>query len=393
MSIAAANLREGVRSLLAARLRSVLGIAGIAVGIGSVVTMISTGEIAKAETGKRFASLGTDIVSVAKNNQAGRIETGAAIALAEEVDALRSAAPRIQFGGSVTYQGRNAGRATLQGVTEEMLQAARIELRAGRFVSALDGRTLFCVVGAEVAEELRRIRFGDLVGQGIVIADRPFTIIGELQRAPAVIGLPFDTAADRSIFMPIGTAERLDPEREVTGIIARAAPGAGHRRIEREVRAYFAARDPRLELSVQSADRLIEEMEAQVGLLTLLLGAVGSVSLIVGGIGIMNVMLISVAQRRAEIGIRRAIGARRRDVRGQFLAEALLLTLAGGLAGSALGVGATWGVCRFTGWEPAVSGASVALGIAVALATGLAAGLQPASQAAGLDPIRALEQR
>ena len=391
MSVALANVREGVRSLLAARLRSVLGVLGIAVGIGSVVAMISTGEIAKEETRKRFRSLGPDIVSIAKNGRAGRIDTRAALALADEVSALRIAAPRLQLDGVVVYQGRNAGRATFQGVTQNLLQAARIEVRAGRFVSDLDERKMFCVIGAEVADKLRRIRLGDLVGQGITLEGRPFTIVGELQRAPASGGLPFDAAVDHSIFIPMGTAHRLEPELEVSGIVARAAPGAGHRRIEREVKAYFAASDPRLNVRVESADRLIEQMEAQVGLMTLLLGAVGSVSLIVGGIGIINVMLISVAQRRAEIGIRRAIGARRRDIRGQFLAEALLLTLSGGIAGGALGVGTTWGICRWTGWEPAVSVASIGLGVAVAVVTGLAAGLQPASQAAGLDPVRALE--
>jgi len=118
---------------------------------------------------------------------------------------------------------------------------------------------------------------------------------------------------------------------------------------------------------------------------------VGSISLIVGGIGIMNIMLVSVAERRREIAIRRAIGARRRDIQSQFLIEALILTMAGGVLGILLGLAATWGICRFTGWEFLVSGVSVASGLGTAAAAGLFFGFQPAHQASRLDPIAGLQ--
>ena len=128
-----------------------------------------------------------------------------------------------------------------------------------------------------------------------------------------------------------------------------------------------------------------------MGIFTLLLGAVGSISLIVGGIGIMNIMLVSVAERREEIAIRRALGARQRDIRSQFLIESVILTIAGGILGIALGLAATWTICRFTDWDFLISGLSVASGLGTAVAVGLFFGFQPAHQASRLDPIAGLQ--
>ena len=155
--------------------------------------------------------------------------------------------------------------------------------------------------------------------------------------------------------------------------------------------SFFRARSPRLELHIVTAKELIARMESQMRIFTLLLGAIGSIALIVGGIGIMNIMLVSVAERRREIAIRCALGARRRDIQSQFLIESVLLTVAGGVLGIALGLAATWTICRFTGWEFLVSGMSVASGLATATAAGLFFGFQPARQASRLDPIAGLQ--
>ena len=152
----------------------------------------------------------------------------------------------------------------------------------------------------------------------------------------------------------------------------------------------FAAKSADLSLKIDSPKTLIERMHDQMRLFTLLLGAVGGISLLVGGIGIMNVMLISITERRLEIGIRRALGARRRDIQGQFLIESIILSLLGGAMGLALGIGASYVICQFTNWTFVIPAMSIVLGVGVATAAGLFFGYYPAWQAARLDPIAAL---
>ena len=193
------------------------------------------------------------------------------------------------------------------------------------------------------------------------------------------------------MFVPITTVRRTSPREEIGLVIARAQAGVHYSVAARDVQAYFSERTRGLVVEVTSAEQLIEQMESQLGLMTLLLGAVGSISLIVGGIGVMNIMLISVAERRREIGIRRALGASRADIQGQFLIEAVILTLSGGMAGLVLATGATYGICQFTNWDFFISPLSVIAGIGVSTIAGVFFGFQPAYQAARLDPIVALQ--
>ena len=142
---------------------------------------------------------------------------------------------------------------------------------------------------------------------------------------------------------------------------------------------------------MRSPEELIEQMHRQMRLYTLLLGAIGGISLLVGGIGVMNVMLVAVTERRKEIGVRRALGATRWNIQAQFLTESAILSLLGGLLGVVLGVGATWGICHFSGWTFALSPGGTSLGAFVAGSAGLFFGFYPARRAAGLDPIAALQ--
>ena len=212
-----------------------------------------------------------------------------------------------------------------------------------------------------------------------------------LQSREETYGLPIDVDADKSVFVPVVTVSRTAPDAMIESIVARAVAGVHHEEAVRAVEAWFRERHPELKLEVKSAKQLIQQMESQLGVMTLLLAAIGSISLVVGGIGVMNVMLISVTERRREIGVRRALGASRGDIRRQFLIESVLLTLAGGLVGLAAGSGATWGICNYTEWEFFVSPLSAIVGLGVSSAAGLFFGLQPAYQASRLDPIVALQ--
>ena len=399
-TVLTANLREATRSLYGARLRTLLGLIGIMIGVASVIAMISTGEIATAQSRKEFEALGTDLLTIRESEElttAAARRRGVAIGLdhalevAEVLSSVAEAAPRIQLHGGFAYGGKHVGSGAMQGVSASFASVNRLRLAEGRFVSDLDVERYYCVVGADIANAMRRRGAHPVVGEVLEIDRRLFTVVGALENTPDNYALPFQLDANESVFVPITTAQRISPRTEIELIVARAQASVHYSVASRDVQAYFHERTRGLGIEVTSAEQLIEEMESQLGLMTLLLGAVGSISLIVGGIGIMNIMLISVAERRQEIGIRRALGASRGDIQGQFLIEAMILTLGGGMAGIVFGMGVTYGICQYTEWDFFISPVSVIAGIGVSTIIGVFFGFQPAYQAARLDPIAALQ--
>ena len=247
------------------------------------------------------------------------------------------------------------------------------------------------MVGLKVADEMRSIRDSELLGSKLVIHKCLFTVIGVLEDAPETYALPFDLDADVSVFVPAHTIQRIFPGTSVSLLIARISKAFHYTAAIREIRSYFSKRPQSGNLEITSAQQLIKQMESQLALMTLLLGAIGSISLVVGGIGVMNIMLISVTERKREIGIRRALGARRLDIQIQFLAEAMILTIMGGFAGAVVGTVITYIICQFTDWAFFLSSSSIVFGVVVASIVGLFFGFQPAFQAARLDPIEALQ--
>ncbi len=394
LPILSANARQAVDSLARARLRTALGLVGIMIGISSVIAMVSLGEIAKEQARRQFEALGTDVLLVRTlTTMAGSqaISLADAIGLAEAVPAVAEAAPRILGHGEFRHAGRKVGQGRVQGVTAAFASINRMSLQAGRFVSLLDADRHFCVVGAAVADAMRQGGAGRIVGETLEVGDILFTVVGVLDPRPENYALPVQVEADNSVFVPIGAAGRVADNPAIELAVARSSAGVDYRAAVADIRSWFRGRSPDLQLDIITAKELIAQMEAQMQTFALLLGSVGSISLVVGGIGIMNIMLVSVAERRREIAIRRALGARRRDIQSQFLIESVILTLAGGLLGILLGLAATWAICRFTGWEFLISGISVASGLGTAAAAGLFFGFQPARQAARLDPIAGLQ--
>ncbi len=394
LPILGANARQAVDSLARARLRTALGLVGIMIGISSVIAMVSLGEIAKEQARRQFEALGTDVLLVRTlTTMAGSqaISLADAIGLAEAVPAVAEAAPRILGHGEFRHAGRKVGQGRVQGVTAAFASINRMSLQAGRFVSLLDADRHFCVVGAAVADAMRQGGARRIVGETLEVGDILFTVVGVLDPRPENYALPVQVEADQSVFVPIGAAGRVADNPAIELAVARSSAGVDYRAAVADIRSWFRGRSPDLQLDIITAKELIAQMEAQMQTFALLLGSVGSISLVVGGIGIMNIMLVSVAERRREIAIRRALGARRRDIQSQFLIESVILTLAGGLLGILLGLAATWAICRFTGWEFLISGMSVASGLGTAAAAGLFFGFQPARQAARLDPIAGLQ--
>ena len=385
-----ANLKEAVVSLYAAKQRSLLALIGIVIGIGSVIAMVSLGVIAKHQALERFKELGTEYLSIGVQGSASapRIRLADAVGLAQGTSSIVAVAPWTQGHGQAVFAGKKIADAQVLGVTGSFAALNKLPIEQGRFISDLDLRRYYCVVGVRIASALRRAGAKRLVGESIRLNDRVCTVVGVLRSAQRWGIQSFD--ADRSILTPLSTAQRMFPARGIRKITARMAPDAHHTAAVTEVQSYFRRKAPGVRVRVTSAQKVIEQMQRQMQTFALLLAAIGSISLIVGGVGVMNVMLVSVTERRREIGIRRALGARRFDIQSQFLTESVVLSLIGGVFGIALGVGSTWVFCRFSGWTFLVDPTAVAMGFVVACCVGVFFGLQPAIQAARLDPIAAL---
>lgn len=396
LSILSANAREAIDSLRKARLRTALGMVGIMVGISSVIAMVSLGEIAKNQVRKEFEDLGTNILIIresyeSQSTEAELITLRDAVLLDRTVSSITASAPRVSGYKQFNHSGKKVGDGNVQGVTESFLPVNKLSLQSGRFVSNFDINRFFCVIGSDIADKIRQNGISNPIGTIIQIDEWLFTIIGILNFKQESYTLPVQIEAGRSVFIPITTAKRIFPNSKIDSIIARFTPDIDYKIAVSDVQDYFQQRSPSLVLEITTAKEIIAQMESQMGIFSLLLGSVGSISLIVGGIGIMNIMLVSVAERRREIAIRRALGARGRDIQSQFMIESIILTMAGGVLGILLGLMATWGICQFTSWEFMISGISVASGLGTAAAAGIFFGFQPAYQASKLDPIAGLQ--
>ena len=392
ITLAGANLKEAARSLLAGRQRTVLALIGIVVGAGSVIAMMSVGIIVRDESLRQFRELGTDILGVSLSHDAG---AGAAVTVADalglaSLSTIARAAPYVISFGQAFLAGAAIPDVSVIGATAALADLNKLEIAAGRHLSDLDHRRYFCVIGSEVAAVAGSAAGGRLVGGSVTVDGAVYTVVGVLRRTPRGLRR-FD--ANRAVIIPISTAQRVFAWPDIGDITARMSEGAHHVAAEREIRDYFRRGADGPVVRVESAEELIERMYEQMRLFALLLGSVGSISLFVGGIGVMNVMLVSVTERRVEIGVRRALGARCADIQSQFLIESVMLSTAGGLIGIGVGIAATWGICEFTGWAFRVSMQAMGLGVGVASATGVLFGFSPAYQAARLDPVEALRGR
>ena len=403
-----ALLKVALRALAVNKLRSALTMLGIIIGVAAVIVMVAVGAGAQARVEEQIRALGSNlllILSGARTQSGVRLGVGSnytlseddAIAISREIpDAL--AAPALRGGAQVIWG--NANWATqIYGTTPEYLEVRQWQLAAGRSFEPLEmtGAGKVCLIGQTVVRQL----FGntDPVGQLIRIKRVPFTVIGVLEnKGQSMMG----TDQDDLVVLPIATARsrvlgaaNLAKQRAVSTIWVKVAEGADTKAIEEQVRQLLRQRH-RLQAAAEddfSLRNLAEVMAAQEAssrVLALLLAAVASVSLVVGGIGIMNIMLVSVTERTREIGLRMALGARTRDILGQFLVEAVTLSLIGGLVGVALGAGAALGIAQIAGWRIALSPAAVVLAVAFAFAIGVFFGYYPARKAARLNPVEAL---
>ncbi len=386
------NLREAAQSLLSAKQRTILALIGIIIGIGSVIAMVSVGSIVQAEVLRQFVEMGTDIMLIRKDyggDGAGKtsISLDNALDIPAACPSVALTAPYTTIYGDMGYEGERFSIPGL-GVTETFFSINKLAVVSGRIISDMDERMYYCVLGANAAEKLRGKGLLNPVGAQVKFSGRLFTVAGVLENAPAGGMRPYEI--NEGLMTHIATALRMSPDASIGAVMGRMAKGYATAQATAEVHDFFAARQKNLKVSVRTAEELIQRMESQQRMFTLLLGAVGSISLIVGGVGVMNVMLVSVTERKKEIGVRRALGAQRSDIQGQFLIESVLLSLVGGALGIALGVGASWVIAHYSNWHFFVVYWAIGLGVGVSAAVGVFFGFYPARSAARLNPIDAL---
>lgn len=402
-------LRGAADSLAAHRLRAALTALGIAVGIAAVIAMVAVGKGARERILDTVNIMGTNVISVWNGSvrvAGAHAGTGMRPRLVyDDADAVREihgverVAASLRAHQQIVSGGRN-WFVPVQGTSPELLEIRRWGVAEGRPFTEEEHASAAKVVllGASVAERL--FPDGDAIGRPVRIRQTPFEVIGVMARKGQnldgqdqddLVFVPFWTAR-RSVFGADGAHARL-----ISGMIVQAAETADRGRVVAEIRELLRARfrvpagapDPFIVFDVTEAASARERAAETLGRF---LAAVAAVALFVGGIGVMNVMLVSVTERTREIGLRMAIGARPVHVMIQFVTEAALLALAGGVAGVVMGVAAAVALSGFGGWPVVLDPYAAVLALAVSAAVGLAAGLYPAQRAARLDPVTALRE-
>jgi putative ABC transport system permease protein len=405
------SIRIALRAVRANVLRSALTMLGIVIGVAAVIAMVAIGSGAHTQVAEQIRALGANLLLVQPGSSSqGAVRLGAgsgqtlteadAAAIAAEVPGALVTAPTIA--GSVQVVRGNLNWSTLVGgITPEYLVARDWRIVAGRalMLEEVDAAAKVVLLGTAVVDRL----FGDgedPLGQLVRIANVPFTVIGVLgeKGQDAASGRDQDDVA----LVPISAAKlrvlgaRSQASRHaVDFILVKAASAEAIPAVQEQIRQLLRQRhrlaaDDEDDFQLREPAATMEAQAAATRSLTLLLATVASVSLIVGGISIMNIMLVSVTERTREIGLRQAIGARRRDVRNQFLIEAIMLCAFGGLAGVALGIGIAVAIAELAGWPIFVSPAAILISFAFAGAIGVFFGFYPAHKASRLDPIEAL---
>ena len=404
-------LIEALDSLSANKMRSILTILGVVIGVAAVIAMLSIGRGASASITSRIESIGTNLVYVTpgSSSQNGvRNAAGSAGTLTiDDANALvnlnnvEAVAPEANSFVQIVYEAQNT-RTRLIGVTPSYQDVGSLTLSDGEFITDENqsARSLVVVLGSSVAETLFGSTSG-VVGQSVRMNGQPFKVIGVLESKG---GTGFLNQDDQ-VFIPLSTAlyrlvggERFRGSSSIGQISIKASSAKAVTSVVSEVTLAMRERHGTVEgaddFTVTSQQATLAAATQVTDILTIFLGGIAGISLMVGGIGIMNIMLTTVTERTHEIGLRKAIGAQRRDILLQFLVESMVLSLVGGLIGVAIG----WGIARLMGSiqiggsaiTPVVGLDSVLLATLFSMAVGLFFGIYPATRASRLQPVEAL---
>ncbi|WLD65199.1 ABC transporter permease [Pseudomonas sp. OVF7] len=384
-------LHEAFVSLRTLGKRSILALLGIVIGSSSVVALINIGHNAAVDAAMIFKDMGTDTL-IAQFPPKGTANVPMRTQL--DLDAVRRAVPGIAhigaitpFSGPMVFHGRTTN-ANFVGITPDIPPTMRLVLREGRFLSPFDANETYGVIGDQLAQALGAPGDPLKLGDRVRINDYLFQVVGILANQPRAMLMPVQ--ANETLFMPADGMRRIYANPQISNVIIRAAPGEDMERVARDAAVALRTQLSDHDVEITVPQQMIDGMTRQSRTFAYLLLALGAISLVGGGVGVMNVMLMNVSERRREIGIRMALGARQRDIRNLFLLEAVTLTAVGALCGAVLGMTAAWLYAWLSGWEFALAVAALPLGVGSTLLVGLFFGIYPAVSASRLQPVEAL---
>jgi putative ABC transport system permease protein len=389
------------RGTAANRTRAALSTLGIAIGVATLVAIYGLLQGLTATFTEQLASLGADTLYVSSRPWVSRgdwwkyrnrppITRDDVDALRNGVDLADSIAPLAVTGAEASVRGERLGPVEVRGTTSDYLHASTVKVARGRFLSAIesDRPQAVVVVGAAVADELAR--YGDPIGQTLRLGRQRYRVVGAL----ASQGSAFGRSLDEQVIVPIETFGRQFGSRRDLTVAVTAPPDALHRAEEQIVEVLRRERglrgDEDSTFSVNRQAEIVKAFNEETSALFGVAIAIGAIALLVGGVGVMNIMLVSVTERTREIGVRRALGARRRTILAQFLTESSLVTSAGGAIGAGLASVGGAIVATISPVAPIITPAAIAGAIAFSAVIGLVVGTWPAYRAAGSDPIESL---
>lgn len=382
------SMKMAFKSILSSKIRAFLTMLGIIIGVSSVIALVSVGQGTTSQITESLSSLGTNQLTV---NIMGRGATTSltyeeALALGE-IEGVENVSPVIT--GNVTAKnGTENVSVSVEGITPAYEEVQDFHVQSGRFLLEIDTdyRQKVALIGTDTAEDL----FGtdDPVGQKVQLNGSSFKIVGLLESKGSTSG----GSSDEKILIPISTAERFLQSKGVRSITITTTSNDNVEDVKTELESTLDAKFSGAEnsYSVFDSQEMLETVNATSATLSMALGGIAGISLFVGGIGIMNIMIVSVNERTREIGIRKAIGAKKINIMMQFMIESVVLSGTGGLIGVGLGLGASWAVGKYTTMNVATSWNMVLISFTFSLIIGVVFGMIPANKAARMRPIYAL---
>jgi putative ABC transport system permease protein len=397
-----AALQLALKALWRNKTRAMLTALGVIIGVASVIAMVAIGSGAQKRIADQLESMGTNTLVVRPGSVTrGGVRTGAGTTTSlsrADADAIRdlpgviAVAPSIRTGVQLRYRGTNWGTA-ITGVTPDFIDVKSWPVADGEFFTEqhVVSAAHVCVLGQTVAREL--FGLSNPIGETIVMKGLACTVLGVLSEKGASA---FGSDQDDSVFAPLTTVQRkIMGVTHIDRVEVQTAGREASFQVTKDLTLLLRNRhritgDQADDFRIYNRAELAQTSEESAQVFTWLLGSIASVSLLVGGIGIMNIMLVSVTERTREIGIRMALGARRRDVLWQFLLEALVLSIAGGIMGIFLGLGGAVALSKFSNFPVSITPWSVMLAFSFAALVGVFFGLHPARKASRLQPIEAL---